>query len=97
MAIEKKTGMLTVYKYPMKVGDVVEVLLPKGAVPLYVNEQRGENFLWCLVDPSQPKEIRRFRWAGTGHPIRTPAERLVHVGSWMMGGGSLVFHLFEIK
>lgn len=94
MVAREKT--LSVYKYPIRPNDIVELDLPSGAELLKVADQKGTVCMWALVDPSMPTERRKFRMAGTGHPILEPAEYLVHVDSWLMAGGSLVFHLFEI-
>lgn len=49
--------------------------------------------IWALVNPEAPKEIRKFRLFGTGHPF--PDEPLSHVGTFKMAHDKLVFHLFE--
>lgn len=50
--------------------------------------------VWALVNPEANKEIRKFRLFGTGHPFPED-EDLIHVGSFQMEQGKLVFHLFE--
>ena len=88
--------MTRVYKYPIDVQDVVQVMMPKGARVLTVQEQHGRPCLWAAVDPSQPKlEMRTFRIAGTGHAI---VDEIVddYVGTIQMLDGRLVFHVFEI-
>lgn len=88
---------LQVWKFPIEQPSrVVNIEMPVGARPLYVDEQRGTVCLWALVNPAAPKETRRFRCAGTGHPINEAEDTLKHVGSWQMRGGAMVFHLFEI-
>lgn len=87
--------MKYVYKFPLPIDDIVIVQLPKYAKPLYVNEQNGVPCLWCLVDPDNPLELRRFRFAGTGHPIKDE-DCGKYVGSFYMKSGALVFHIFDI-
>lgn len=88
--------MLAVHKYPMPCEDHFVMTLPIGARLLSVQVQRGQPCLWAIVDPSAANETRRFRFAGTGHPITERAEVLVFVSTFQMEGGSLVFHVFEI-
>lgn len=88
---------VAVFKYPVPIGvgtDEFTLNLPDGARPLSFQAQRGEAMLWALVDPDAKPTRRRFRVAGTGHPIATPVERLRFIGTSQFG--SLVFHLFEI-
>ena len=96
LAVVMKVASLSVWKFPVRYNDFVEVEMPARAKLLHVNEQYGTPCIWALVDPQQKKEVRRFRLAGTGHPIDIPADKLSHVGSYLTAGGQLVFHLFEI-
>lgn len=86
-----------VWKFPFRVDDSFEVSMPAGAEVLHVEAQFETPCLWALVDPTAAKVLRRFRLAGTGHPISIPPRReFKHVGTFMLGGGSLVFHLFDL-
>ena len=85
--------MKTVYKYPIIATDDIVINLPKGAEVLCVQTQGNEPFIWALVDPEEPLEPRRFRMAGTGHPIEETD--LTYRGTFQLQGGALVFHLFE--
>lgn len=91
--------MRVVYKYDFVLGqppdDIVTVSLPRGAMILMVEEQHGEFKLWALVDPSLPNVERKFRIAGTGHPIEIAAN-LKHINSMKLQDGALVFHIFEV-
>jgi len=84
----------TVYKYPIPVEGEFELGLPQGARVLSVQVQAGMVCLWALVDPKAPLAPRRFRLAGTGHPIEN-AESLSFVDTFQLHGGALVFHVFE--
>ena len=44
---------MVIYKYPVDLifGEVQEIALPVGAVPLSAGEQRGSIVLWVMVDP----------------------------------------------
>lgn len=85
-----------VWKYALPWGDEVELALPAGATVLHAEALRGvtsEICLWALVDPEAPTVLRRFRLAGTGHPIEGDVR---HVSTLVQHGGALVFHLFEL-
>jgi hypothetical protein len=91
--------MKTVWKFPIVIEDTFELELPEDAEILHVDSQEQRYaYLWALVDPDVPKERRRFRLAGTGHPIDDSLEitGLEHVGSFQLHGGRLVYHLFEM-
>jgi hypothetical protein len=83
-----------VYKYLLSVDDEVWVSMPGKAKVLTVQEQRGEPYLWALVDPEAPTLQHRFRLAGTGHDIAWQGN-MVYRGTFQLRGGALVFHLFE--
>ena len=85
--------MKTIWKFPFEVTDSIEIEMATGAEILHVDVQAGQPCLWARVDNNRCKEIRRFRVAGTGHPLDD--ERLAHIGSFFLAGGTLVFHLFE--
>lgn len=82
-----------VWKYPLPIDDEVSVEMPEGACPLTVQVQGGRPTLWALVDPDAVPTTRRFRIAGTGHPIG--ADVGAHVGTFQLADGGLVFHVFD--
>lgn len=90
-------GTLAVWKFPVKVEDYVAIEMPAGAKLLAFQAQHEQPCLWALVDPAAPVEMRRFRLAGTGHPIKEVASNLSHIGTCQMLHGGLIFHLFEVK
>jgi len=83
---------LSVWKFPLRVDDVVPVEMPEDAKLLTVQLQRGEPCLWALVCPEAPKRTRFLRIVGTGHPVE---DDLLYVGTFQLQNGALVFHLFE--
>lgn len=88
--------MFKVWKYDVPIDDYFELNMPIGAQVLTVDVQAERPCLWALVDPDMPKEKRRFRFAGTGHPINEPENRLRFINTFQMRGGSLIFHIFEV-
>ena len=90
--------MLTIFKYPVPAEDHFTLEMPKGAKILTVQAQRGNPQLWAMVDSETKKEKRYFRLAGTGHPLGDDYLKIInYIGTFQMGNGVLVFHLFEIK
>jgi len=90
--------MLTIFKYPIPLEDHFTLEMLKGAKILTIQTQRGTPQLWAMVDSETEKEKRYFRLAGTGHPLGDDYLRIINcIGTFQMGNGALVFHLFEIK
>jgi len=90
--------MLTIYKWTIPIEDHFTLELPKNAKILTVQTQRGTPQLWAMVDSETEKEKRYFRLAGTGHPLGDDYLGIInYIGTFQMGNGALVFHLFEIK
>ena len=88
--------MNTVWKYEIQADDYATLNLPKDAKILSVQEQNGQPCLWVLVDDQESvHEERKFRLAGTGHPIKE--KNFVFLGTFQLYGGSFVGHLFELK
>jgi len=82
-----------IWKFTLGVTDEQTVHLPYGAAVLHVAVQRGVPCLWAIVDPEAEKEPRVFLTFGTGHPV--PDSPGNYLGSYMLDGGGLVFHVFE--
>lgn len=90
--------MKKVFKYDIAITDYQTIEMPQGAELLKVDNQNGRIELWALVDPNAETEKRKFRLAGTGHKITDEeASKLRYVGTCILAGGGLVFHLFEIE
>lgn len=91
--------MIAVWMYQLPGDDVFELELPAGAKLLHFDNQGGKPTLWAQVVAEMPMVRRKFRFAGTGHPLvpdDAPLHDLVHIGTAQFGEGLLVFHLFEI-
>ncbi len=86
--------MRTIYKY-----SVTHLLssgfLPEGAKVLDVQVQGGEPYVWAEVETFNPSIKREFVTYGTGFDI--PEDPGVYIGTFQIDGGSLVFHLYELK
>lgn len=93
--------MITVWKYLPD--DTVaddggwRVSIPRGGQIVHVATQHERPCMWILVDTDQPLEERLFRAYGTGHPVaHEPGGDMQHAGTWLLEGGALVLHLFEV-
>ena len=84
--------MQTIYKYPLKIDDEQEVMMPKGARMLSVQLQGGRPCLWALVDPNLENEARSLLIRGTGHDASGVGR---YISTFQMDGGALLFHAFE--
>jgi hypothetical protein len=91
---------MKVYKYQVPIADMFSLDLPKGAKILSFHfAQHEQPNIWALVDETQEATERRdFFLAGTGHPVpNAPDLDLTFIGTALMAGGALVWHLFEAR
>jgi hypothetical protein len=86
--------MDAIYKYtlPLKFAEFA-LALPIGAEILSAQMQFGFACIWCRVNPGNSKQIRRFRFYGTGEDLVQGGK---YIGTYQTAGGTLVWHLFEI-
>jgi len=87
--------MKTVWKYEINLYRQ-SFSLPKDSKILTVQTQNNIPCIWVLVDTEQKEEERRYEIYGTGHRI-DPTLNLEYIGTFQVDGGTLVFHLFEVK
>lgn len=86
--------MKAVYKYPLKIDDYQQVILPEYAKILCIKVQNGTPCLWALIDKEQAYDkIVTIRCAGTGHDIKDEVE---YIDTIMVADGALVFHFFKV-
>lgn len=85
----------SIWKFPMEIQGSIRLWMPTGAVILDIQTQLGELCLWALVDPGAKPEWRHFALRGTGHTFTDDAG--VYIGTALMLGGSLVWHVFELE
>lgn len=88
--------MKTIYKYTLDANNTV-LEMPMGAKVLSVASQGDDLCLWAKVDTEDPIEQRTFEVYGTGHPMPDDDEHLQFLGTALMHGGSLVWHVFQNK
>jgi hypothetical protein len=87
---------LVIHKYSLERTDEQRVNMPRGARVLSVGIQNAMDIVvWAIVDPMQPREPRTFWVVGTGHPFPPSAVAINQfVGTVLIAGGMLVFHIF---
>jgi hypothetical protein len=83
----------SIWKFNLAPGETT-LQIPQGAGILTAAEQFGGISMWAAVDPEKPLVDRKFAVFATGQSIET---LLGHkfIGTVLLNGGSLVFHVFE--
>ena len=91
---------MRIFKYaaPLsEIDDFVEVEMPTEAKIVSVINQRETLAIYAQVfDYDSTKQVRRFRVAGTGHPIDDLGVNARFLGTVSFRGGGLVFHVWEV-
>lgn len=85
--------MKTIWKYKIAIADKQLIDMPMGAKPLYVGKQDSDIYLWVEIDSSVKTYPRPISVYGTGHEMPENPGR--YVGTFMLGGGALVFHVYD--
>lgn len=88
--------MKAIYKYPFDIQGEINIEMPKDAQILSIQVQHEIPCIWALVNTKVKKEMRKFVLHGTGHPVEILHE-MKHVGTFQLGGGNFIGHLFEYK
>lgn len=96
--------MITIYKYKIQMSELFWLKLPMGAEVIHVAVQHGEPMMWIRLDTALAVRETLFGVFGTGHQMDVPdpqsadeinpMAKAPHLGSFMLHGGDLVFHLF---
>ena len=73
--------MHKIFKYQLKIQEKQEIVLPKDAKIIRVDDVDGMFFLWAIVnaDAGWPTEVRYLEFYKTGQPIDKP-EGLCYIG-----------------
>ena len=61
--------MKTIWKFPFKLDDIIEIQMPEDAVVLHAGVQGKTLCLWAMVDTEDPLVATQFRVFRTGHQI----------------------------
>jgi len=81
----------TIYKYRIPRREEFDLVLPKHARVVRVAPQRGEAFMWALVDTEQPDVRVTFKVVGTGQEVG----EAYYMHSWE--DGDFIWHLFYVS
>ncbi|UFK26724.1 hypothetical protein [Roseobacter phage RDJL6] len=82
---------MQIWKFPIAHERHQMVVMPRGAVLLDLQSQKGVLTLWACVDPEKPKVQRDLSIIGTGHDL--PGGKQAYIATAQQG--SLVWHLFD--
>jgi len=88
----------TVWKFPLTATERFAIAMPRGAQLLHVGTQgvglEAQASVWVLCDTEAPRTRRAFAVCGTGHDSGHCTGQ--HIGTFMLGNGALVFHVFDL-
>jgi hypothetical protein len=88
MSIEK------VWKYDVPMdSQLIPLEMPLGSKILHLDTQRDVPRIWVQCPDFPSRERRVFVWVPTGGEV---PERGQHVGTVLLMGAALVFHLYEV-
>lgn len=88
---------LVIYKYLLSLNDSVCTVEAPIVKPLKVGFQRGDFWLWALVDLNAPNKTVVVAPIGTGQPTRSLIEGREYIGTTITHNESLVLHWFVDK
>lgn len=87
-----------IWKFQVPVQDRFQLDMPVGSTVLSVNQQHGKVCMWASVDTDAETSPRNFALVGTGHVLPSCHDVWrTFIGTVMLHGGDLVFHLFEME
>lgn len=84
--------MKTIYKFQLKPA-ITEHSLHSGAEILTVQVQRGEPYIWVLMNPAMEKVKVKFRVYPTGASMEENPGK--YIGTFQLEDLGLVFHVYE--
>ena len=85
----------TIWKFPLDVLDEQIISMPRHAEILSVACQNDALVMWAKVDPENSLRQHKIHIRGTGHPLDEEEGRFI--GTVLMAGGSLVWHVFSYE
>jgi len=93
--------MNKIWKFEIKVNDVITINMPKQTKILSLQVQAGIPVIWALVNPENENEIRNFELFGTGfdipYDIEMGSNDRKYIGTFQLVKDEkwFAFHLFE--
>jgi len=89
-----------IYKYPLETKRVQTIEVPQGGEILMFREQHNRPTMWIRHDKGVPTKKQQFMLVPTGDefiPDNANGSTLNYVGSCLLDGGAIVFHLFLVQ
>lgn len=83
-----------IWKFPISI-HTTSIRIPIGSDILSIQVQGNIPCIWALVDPEMEKETTFIDVIGTGQEFRTLSINRKFIGTIQLGGGALVYHIFE--
>jgi hypothetical protein len=81
-----------IYKYEIGIMDKQSIQMPQGAQILTAQVQRGQLYIWALVNILAPTETRTIAVYGTGNAL--PKHLGDYIGTVQMP--PFVWHIFDL-
>lgn len=85
--------MTTIWKTVLASSGVKQIMVPAGSEMLCAREQFEHICVWYRCKPTAPFEPRSLAVVATGEPSPDADGR--YLGTAILQGGNLVFHVFE--
>lgn len=86
---------MQIWKFPLEIVDEQLIDVPEGARILSVALQFEQLCVWAIVEVDAEMVPHRFSVRGTGHAVT--GDEGTFIGTVQMGGGALIWHVFEAK
>lgn len=90
--------MFVIYKYELRIDDLIKINMPKDAEILTVQKDQKTNkpCIWALVNTENEEETRYFEIFGTGSEIKygMGVDR-IYIGTFQSEKGAFIGHVFE--
>ncbi len=84
-----------IWKYEIPNDGEFELEAPRFLRIVHVETQGVVPCFWAIVRPSHPPVLHRFRTVATGEPFAVVTFD-TYVGTFLLQGGALVYHLFYL-
>ena len=87
--------MKRIFKYELLVADIQTIDTHTYFEPLSIEMQNEKPVLYAIIDDETPKQNVVLRTYGTGVQLDDYETRDHYIGTYMLMGGDLVYHVFK--
>lgn len=84
--------MKRILKYPLEIRSTQDIRLPKGAVVLTAQMQKGVPCIWVRADLTEEHEPVLIFFVATGEKV--PIETDEYLGTIQEDGGTFIWHIY---